>query len=156
MAKAPQRLPQLLSREEGARLIDSARTLRGRTLLMTTYAAGLRVSDVCALQVGDMESAADRLCLKVCQGKGGKDPYTLLPPRLLAALGTYWRDTRPRRVHQPGRYRPDGNPDRPADLLRCAQRDVPRQARLVVGQGQGLASDRRLSHGHPRRPRRDL
>jgi integrase/recombinase XerD len=52
MAKVPQRLPQILSREEVARLIDSARTLRGRTLLMTTYAAGLRVSEVCTLQVG--------------------------------------------------------------------------------------------------------
>jgi len=92
----PQRLPQILSREEVARLIDSARTLRGRTLLMTTYAAGLRVSEACALQVGDIESAADRLCLKVRQGKGGKDRYTLLSPHLLAALRTYWRDTRPR------------------------------------------------------------
>jgi len=52
MAKVPKRLPQILSREEVARLIDSARTLRGRTLLMTTCAAGLRVSEVCALQVG--------------------------------------------------------------------------------------------------------
>jgi len=96
MAKVPQRLPQILSREEVARLIDAARTLRGRTLLMTTYAAGLRVSEVCALQVGDIESAADRMCLKVRQGKGGKDRYTLLSPHLLAALRTYWRDTRPR------------------------------------------------------------
>ena len=156
MAKVPQRLPQILSREQVARLIDSARTLRGRTLLMTTYAAGLRVSEVCALQVGDIESAADRLCLKVRQGNGRTDRFTLLSPHLLAALRTYWRDTRPRRVHQPGRYLPDGNPDRPADLLRRARRGVPRQAPLVVGQGQGLASDRRLSHGCSWRPRRDL
>ncbi|HRF73611.1 MAG TPA: site-specific integrase [Accumulibacter sp.] len=72
MAKAPKRLQQILSREEVARLIDSARTLRGRTLLMTTYATGLRVSEVCALQLGDIESAADRMCLKVRHGKGGK------------------------------------------------------------------------------------
>jgi integrase/recombinase XerD len=97
MAKVPKRLPQILSREEVARLIDAARTLRGRTLLMTTYAAGLRVSEVCNLQVRDIESAADRMCLKVCHGKGGKDRYTLLSPRLLAALRTYWRDTRPQR-----------------------------------------------------------
>jgi integrase/recombinase XerD len=103
MAKVPKRLPQILSREEVARLIDAARTLRGRTLLMTTYAAGLRVSEVCALQVGDIESAADRMCLKVRQGKGGKDRYTLLSPRLLAALRTYWRDTRPQRWLFPNR-----------------------------------------------------
>ncbi|WP_366143419.1 tyrosine-type recombinase/integrase [Accumulibacter sp.] len=52
--------------------------MRGRTLLMSTYAAGLRVSEVCALQVGDIESAADRMCPKVRQGKGSKDRYT--PP----------------------------------------------------------------------------
>ncbi len=96
MAKVPKRLPQVLSREEVARLIECAQTLRGRTVLMTTYAAGLRVSEVCALQVGDIESSADRMCLKVRQGKGGKDRYTLLSPHLLEALRTYWRDARPR------------------------------------------------------------
>ncbi|MEF8770528.1 tyrosine-type recombinase/integrase [Candidatus Accumulibacter contiguus] len=240
MAKVPKRLPQILSREEVARLIDSARTLRGRTLLMTTYAAGLRVSEVCALQVGDIESAADRMCLKVRQGKGGKDRYTLLSPRLLAALRAYWRDTRPRLWWFPNRAGTDpieiqtaqridyaarhaagiapeggihglrhafathlleagvdlyrigrllgqgplsttsrdlhlarskltGNPS-PLELLDPhrwatasdsgrglppARAGVPRQAGLVVSQGQSLAGHRRLSHGPPRRPRRD-
>jgi site-specific recombinase XerD len=96
MAKVPKRLPQILAREEVSRLIGAARTLRGRTLLMTTYAAGLRVSEVCALQVTDIESAPDRMCLKVRQGKGGQDRYTLLSPRLLEALRRYWCDRRPR------------------------------------------------------------
>jgi site-specific recombinase XerD len=96
MAKVPKRLPQILSREEVSRLIGAARTLRGRTLLMTTYAAGLRVSEVCALQLADIESAPDRMCLKVRQGKGGQDRYTLLSPRLLEALRRYWCDRRPR------------------------------------------------------------
>lgn len=96
MAKVPKRLPQILSREEVARLIGAARTLRGRTLLMTTYAAGLRVSEVCALQVADIESAPDRMCLKVRQGKGAQDRYTLLSPRLLDTLRRYWCDRRPR------------------------------------------------------------
>lgn len=96
MAKVPKRLPQILSREEVSRLISAARTLRGRTLLMTTYAAGLRVSEVCALQLADIESAPDRMCLKVRQGKGGQDRYTLLSPRLLETLRRYWCDRRPR------------------------------------------------------------
>ncbi len=96
MAKVPKRLPQILSREEVSRLIGAARTLRGRTLLMTTYAAGLRVSEVCALQVADIESAPDRMCLKVRQGKGAQDRYTLLSPRLLDTLRRYWCDRRPR------------------------------------------------------------
>jgi len=97
MAKVPKRLPQILSREEVRRLIDAAPSLRGRTLLTTTYAAGLRVSEVCSLQLADIESAPDRMCLKVRQGKGSQDRYTLLSPRLLDTLRRYWCDRRPRR-----------------------------------------------------------
>jgi integrase/recombinase XerD len=96
MAKVPKRLPQILARAQVARLIAAARSLRSRTLLMTTYAAGLRVSEVCALQVTDIESAADRMCLKVRQGKGNQDRYTLLSPRLLESLRQYWQISRPR------------------------------------------------------------
>ena len=95
MAKVPSRLPRVLSREQVSRLIDSAGNLRARTLLMTTYAAGLRVSEVCALHIADIESAPDRMCLKVRQGKGGKDRYTLLSPHLLETLRLYWRAYRP-------------------------------------------------------------
>ena len=63
---------------------------------MTTYAAGLRVSEVCVLQPADIESAPDRMCLKVRQGKGGQDRYSLLSPRLLETLRLYWRICRPR------------------------------------------------------------
>ncbi len=96
MAKIPKRLPQILSREEVSRLFAAAASLRARTVLMSTYAAGLRVSEVCALQVADIESAPDRMCLKVRQGKGGQDRYTLLSPRLLETLRLYWRNRRPR------------------------------------------------------------
>ena len=75
MAKVPKRLPVVLSREDIERLFAACTTLRSRTVLMTTYAAGLRVSEVCALQVGDIESAPDRMCLKLRQAKGGKDRY---------------------------------------------------------------------------------
>ena len=96
MAKVPKRLPQILTREEVTRLFAHSRDLRARTLLMTTYATGLRLSEVCALQIADIESAPERMCIKVRQGKGGKDRYTLLSPRLLEALRLYWRAARPR------------------------------------------------------------
>jgi len=60
MAKVPKRLPQILSREEVARLIDAGTTLRGRALLCATYAAGLRVSEVCALQLVDIVRIPDQ------------------------------------------------------------------------------------------------
>lgn len=97
MAKVPKRLPQVLSRDEVVRLLKACRDLRSRTLLTTTYAAGLRLSEVCHLQVGDIESAPDRMCIKVRHGKGGKDRYTLLSPRLLELLRQYWHIARPRR-----------------------------------------------------------
>lgn len=124
MAKVPKRLPQILSRAEVARLIDAARTLRGRTLLMTTYAAGLRVSEVCALQVADIESATDRMCLKVRQGKGNQDRYTLLSPRLLECLRAYWRVSRPGRWLFPN---PAGSAPidaTTAQRIYCAARDA--------------------------------
>ena len=124
MAKVPKRLPQILSREEVWRLIEVAASLRARTLLTATYAAGLRVSEVCALQLADIESAPDRMCLKVRQGKGGEDRYTLLSPRLLEALRHYWREQRP--VHW---LFPNASGSAPIDVctaqrMYCAARDA--------------------------------
>jgi len=96
MAKISRTLPRVLSREEVKRLFAAAPNLRARTLLMTTYAAGLRVSEVCALQLADIESAPDRMCIKVRQGKGAKDRYTMLSPQLLQTLRDYWHQRRPR------------------------------------------------------------
>lgn len=96
MAKVPKTLPRVLSRDEVTRLFAAAPNPRARALLMLTYAAGLRVSEVCALQLSDIESAPDRMCIKVRQGKGGKDRYTMLSPQLLQTLRDYWKLYRPR------------------------------------------------------------
>lgn len=96
MAKIPRLLPRILSREQVRSILAAAKTIRARTVLTTTYAAGLRLSEVCHLQVADIESAPDRMCLKVRQGKGGKDRYTLLSPCLLTTLRAYWSERHPR------------------------------------------------------------
>ena len=96
MAKVPKRLPVVLPRADITRLFAACGNLRTRTVLMTTYAAGLRVSEVCALHLADIESAPDRMCIKLRHAKGGKDRYTLLSPRLLDTLRLYWRICRPR------------------------------------------------------------
>ncbi len=103
MAKVPKRLPQVLTRDEVQRLFAHGGDLRSRAVRMTTYAAGLRLSEVCALQLGDIESAPDRRCIKVRQGKGGQDRYTRLSPRLLDTLRRYWRARRPRLWRFPNR-----------------------------------------------------
>ena len=130
MAKVPKRLPQVLSREEVSHLFATAASLRARTVLMTTYAAGLRVSEVCALQVADIESTPDRMCLKVRQGKGGQDRYTLLSPRLLEALRLYWQDRRPRTWLFPNRAGTAPIDYKTAQRMYCAARDaagIPRE-----------------------------
>ncbi len=92
-AKQPQRLPEILSPAEVRRLLESTANRRQRALLATTYAAGLRVSEVVRLQLRDLD--AQRMSLRVEQGKGGKDRYTLLSARLLEELRAYWRQYRP-------------------------------------------------------------
>lgn len=92
-ARTPQKLPEILSREEIERLFAAATQFKHRVLLMTTYAAGLRVSEVCALKLGDLDS--ERMTIRVEQGKGDKDRYSLLSPRLLNDLRRYWQMDRP-------------------------------------------------------------
>src|ERR1700726_4107951 len=84
-------LPVVLSREEASRLIESARTLKHRTALSVAYGAGLRVSEVISLKVGDVDS--QRMLLRIEKGKGQKDRYVLLPPILLE-----------REIYRGGRY----------------------------------------------------
>lgn len=124
MAKVPLRLPYVLSRDEIRRLFEACANLRARTLLMTTYAAGLRVSEVCALEVGDIESAPDRMCLKVRQGKGGKDRYTLLSPQLLATLRRYWQTRRSGRWLFANSSGDGPMYEKTAQRLYCAARDA--------------------------------
>ena len=77
-----------------ARLIDLTTNVKHRAMLMTAYAAGLRLSELCHLKPRDIDSS--RMMIRVEQGKGAKDRYTLLSPRLLAELRRYWALYRPR------------------------------------------------------------
>ncbi|HET7867148.1 MAG TPA: site-specific integrase [Burkholderiaceae bacterium] len=94
LGRTPQRLPEVLTRAEVGALLDGAQTLKSRTLLMTAYASGLRLSELCALRGCDIDSAPERMCIRVIQGKGGRDRYSLLTPDLLEQLRLYWRTCR--------------------------------------------------------------
>jgi integrase/recombinase XerD len=89
-----QHLPQVLSQEEVARLIQAARTRFQRAVLMTLYATGGRRAEVATLKVSDIDS--QRMVVHIHGGKGCKDRDVMLSPRLLDALRTYWRSKRPR------------------------------------------------------------
>lgn len=69
---------------------------------MTVYAAGLRVSEVVRLRITDIESDASRMLIRIHQGKGNKDRYSLLSERLLHELRAYWKIECPRPWLVPG------------------------------------------------------
>ena len=87
------------------RLFCATANLKHRALLKTTYAAGLRVSEVTQLRVRDLDG--ERMTLRIEQGKGAKDRYTLLTPTLLDDLRSYYQLFRPARWLFPNSQRPD-------------------------------------------------
>jgi integrase/recombinase XerD len=91
--RQPKRLPVVLSPEEVLRFFRAVPGLKHRALLMTAYAAGLRISEVVALRVEDIDSR--RMVIRVRQGKGRKDRYVMLSTRLLEILRQYWKAARP-------------------------------------------------------------
>jgi site-specific recombinase XerD len=100
MPKKPFKLPVVLSAEEVSLFLASVANLKHRTILMTTYAAGLRVSEATHLRVADVDSG--RMVIRIDQGKGNKDRYVMLSPRLLEALRSYWTAERPKLWLFPG------------------------------------------------------
>jgi integrase/recombinase XerD len=98
--KARKRLPTVLSPEEVARLIDSARNLYHRTLLMTLYSTAMRRAELCRLKVRDVDS--QRMMIRIDQGKGGRDRDVPLSPKLLQTLRVYWRWMQPKTFLFPG------------------------------------------------------
>ncbi len=92
-AKRPYKLPVVLSHEEVVLFFDHVPSLRYRAALMICYGAGLRVSEAVAVKISDIDSK--RMLLRVEQGKGRKDRYAMLSPRLLEVLRIYWRAARP-------------------------------------------------------------
>jgi len=100
--KQPQKLPDLLSREEVWRILNACIHPRDRVLLATTYAAGLRVSEVVALKVSDLDG--DRMTIHISLGKGAKDRYVPLSQRLLQDVRAYWRIQPPRVWLFPNRH----------------------------------------------------
>jgi site-specific recombinase XerD len=91
--KKKSQLPEILSAEELERLFASATNPKHRAILMTTYAGGLRVSEVVQLKITDIDS--QRMMIRVEQGKANKDRYTILSERLLEELRHYWKLFRP-------------------------------------------------------------
>jgi integrase/recombinase XerD len=100
LVREPRRAPVVLSPEEVARLLEAAPGVKYKAALSVAYGAGLRVSEVVALKVCDIDS--ERMTLRVEQGKGDKDRFVMLSPQLLELLRDWWRIARPRAWLFPG------------------------------------------------------
>src|SRR5262252_7602651 len=131
----PRRIPTVLSVEEVALLLQAASAPKYKAAFATAYGAGLRVSEVVTLKVGDI--ASERMLLRVERGKGSKDRHAMLSPQLLELLRAWWREGRRQSLLLPGGWRPQpgraavGPPARP----RCPRRRTGRrdhQARLAA------------------------
>jgi len=99
--REPRRIPVILSPEEVARLLEAAPGPKYKAALGAAYGAGLRVSEVVALKVSDIDSK--RMLLRIEQGKGRKDRFAMLSTQLLALLRDWWHIARPRAWLFPGR-----------------------------------------------------
>ena len=89
LPKRPQRIPELLTRAEVAAIFDACPDAQYRTMLALCYGCGLRLSEVLAVRVADIDG--ERKLLRVEQGKGAKDRLVPLSPTLLEHLRAYWR-----------------------------------------------------------------
>lgn len=92
--KALKKLPVVLDLAEVKALLSVVENLKHRALLTITYSAGLRVSEAAKLKVTDIDSK--RMMVRVQQGKGGKDRYSILSQKALELLRCYWRQYRPK------------------------------------------------------------
>jgi site-specific recombinase XerD len=129
--KQPQTLPEILSRAEVWRLFDACELPKHRLVLATAYAAGLRVSEVVGLKVSAID--ADRMTIRVEQGKGGKDRYVPLSEQLLKDLRRYWT------LHAPGRWVfANRQGTRPMDISIAQKIDMLAKARAGIRKRGGI------------------
>jgi integrase/recombinase XerD len=106
-SKRIKKLPVVLSQQEVGAVLGKVQDLQHRAILMTIYSGGLRLAEALNLKVPDIDS--QRMMIRVCQGKGNKDRYTLLGKRALDVLRLYWKRYRPKDLLFPSSTR-RGNP----------------------------------------------
>jgi len=124
-AREPRKLPTVLSADEVAPFLEAVSSLKARVALTAAYAAGLRVSEVAALKVCDIDSG--RMVMRIEHGKGGKERYVMLSEALLGILRSYYRLAHPVSFLFPGR-----SADKPIDptVLHAACRSATAAAGL--------------------------
>jgi len=109
--KPRKKLPDILSASEVEQIIKAARNIKQRTMFVVAYGAGLRSSEIKHLRIRDIDSK--RMVMHICNGKGGKDRYAILPPTVLKTLRVYWEKCRSKIKCQEDWLFPGRNPHQP-------------------------------------------
>jgi integrase/recombinase XerD len=108
--KERRRLPVVLSQEEVKAIFEATKNLKHKAILMTIYAAGLRVSEASNLEITDIDSK--NMQIRIRNGKGKKDRYAILSKANVEILREYWKKYHPKKYLFSGRYREDAISDR--------------------------------------------
>ena len=133
LPKTPRRLPSVLTKQQVRRIIDAPGNLKHRLLLMTTYAAGLRVGEVRRLKPEHIDS--QRMLIKVENGKGRKDRYTMLSKKLLAELRRYYQACRPQTYLFPSSFKKSKDQPLSYEAVRSIYEKARKQAGVKTGKG---------------------
>lgn len=132
--KQAKKLPTIFSRSDLIKLFDAADTLRNRMMLITAYSAGLRVSELVSLKPEHIEPK--RNLIRVEQGKGNKDRYTLLSDKLLKGLKIYKKRYHPKKYL----FYPTGNPYKPLGKNMAYKIFVKAKKKAGLTTGKGIHS----------------
>jgi site-specific recombinase XerD len=133
LAKKPRKLPTVLTQEQILKIISAPKNLKHRLLLITTYAAGLRASEVRRLKPAHIDSK--RMLIKVVGGKGRKDRYTMLSAKLLGELRHYYKTCQPQTYLFPTSYKKSKNKALSYESVRCTYEKARKKAGVINGAG---------------------
>jgi site-specific recombinase XerD len=131
--KIPRKLPTVLSMEQVWDVINTPKNLKHRLILMTTYSAGLRASEVRALKSEHIDSK--RMLIKIVCGKGQKDRYTMLSTKLLTELRTYYKEYRPETYLFPSKHKKNEDSPLSYETIRRIYERARREAGVKKGEG---------------------
>jgi site-specific recombinase XerD len=133
LTKKPRKLPTVLTKEQIWKIICVPKNLKHRLILMTTYAAGLRASEVRRLKPAHIDS--ERMLIKVVGGKGRKDRYTMLSVKLLGELRHYYKKCCPQSYLFPSSYKKSNNKPLSYESVRCTYEKARKKAGVKKGPG---------------------
>jgi integrase/recombinase XerD len=131
--RTPRKLPQVLTMEDIWKIIRATNNLKHKMMLMTTYAAGLRASETLNLKTENIDSKT--MLIKVEEGKGKKDRYTLLSKRLLEGLRVYYRKYRPGTYLFPSSFGKKKDKPLAYETIRSVYEDARNKAGIKKGSG---------------------